>query len=147
MIEKDFSLKLTLILTKIGFVAVCLLFPFVDFIIRGYDTYRYDTVDRSTDVLVIAAYSVMPMALIMALHKLLKNVLKNEVFTESSVKQLRLISYLCFAVGAVFFALGFSRTFSFMISAAAIFFGLIMRVLKNVFSAAVRLEEENDLTV
>ena len=79
--------------------------------------------------------------------RILFNVSKNVVFDRVNVKYCRYISWCCFAVCAFFFALGFFIPFSFVIAFAAVFIGLVVRVVKNLFNEAVDIKEENDLTV
>lgn len=52
-----------------------------------------------------------------------------------------------YACGVAFFVLGLWR-FVFMLAGfVAVMFGLIMRVLKNVFEKAVDIKSENDFTI
>ena len=81
------------------------------------------------------------------LLRILFNIRKNVVFDNRNVKYSRYISWCCFAISAAFFALGFFIRFSFVISFAAAFIGLIVRVVKNLLNEAVDIKEENDLTI
>lgn len=81
------------------------------------------------------------------LLRVLFNIRKNVVFDRANVKYTRYISWCCFVVCAAFFVLGFFITFSFVMSFAAAFIGLIVRVVKNLLNEAVDIKEENDLTV
>ena len=78
---------------------------------------------------------------------ILFNIRKNVVFDRKNVRYARYISWCCFAECAAFFALGFFIPFSFAVSFAAAFIGLIVRVAKNLLNEAVDIKEENDLTV
>lgn len=81
-----------------------------------------------------------------ALHRLLKNISRNEVFSETNAKCLRIISWSCMFAGITFSAFSLWR-FTFLFAAFfAIFLGLILRVLKNVFDKAVEIKSENDFT-
>ena len=60
---------------------------------------------------------------------------------------LRIISWCCFGIAALFFVLTFFRMLALIITFAAALFGMIMRVLKNVFELAVELRQENDFTI
>lgn len=84
---------------------------------------------------------------IFQLHRLLNHIRKQQIFVEENVTCLRVISWCCFAIAAVFLVLGFWRSLAWMITFAAGFFGLIMRVLKNVFALAVEMRQENDYTI
>ena len=57
------------------------------------------------------------------------------------------ISWCCFAVAIIFALLGIAYLFSLIVTVAALFIALILRVLKNVFSIAVELKAENDYTI
>lgn len=82
-----------------------------------------------------------------ALDRLLANIKKDIVFDTANVKYLRYISWCCFASAGVFFLLGFFILLSFVICVASLFFGLIIRVVKNLFCEAVQIKSENDLTI
>ncbi len=82
-----------------------------------------------------------------SLHRLLGNIRKQEIFVDANVTCLRVISWCCFGLALVFFVLGFRRSLAWLITFAAAFFGLIMRVLKNVFQLAVEMRKENDYTI
>ena len=47
----------------------------------------------------------------------------------------------------IFALLGVAYLFSLLVTVAALFVALILRVLKNVFSIAVELKAENDYTI
>ena len=94
---------------------------------------------------------------------LLKAVKGREVFVPANVRRLRTISWACFLVAFLFLATDLIWAFcsedgqaSFRIDPLLLFFamavlsafmGLILRVVKNVFEAAVQLKTENDLTI
>ncbi|HNX64256.1 MAG TPA: DUF2975 domain-containing protein [Oscillospiraceae bacterium] len=81
------------------------------------------------------------------LNKLLKNIKSEKIFVHENVKYMRILSWCCFAVAIATFILEFWIYHFFVITAAASFFGLILRVLKNVFEEAVKIREENDFTI
>ena len=82
------------------------------------------------------------------LYRLLANIGAAQVFVPQNVSILRALSWCCIAAGlvllagAVFFWVPF-----ILLSAAAAFVGLILRVVKNVFAEAVRIKAENDFTI
>lgn len=97
---------------------------------------------------------------LICLDKLLINVKKEMVFNEKNVKLLRIISWACFyagLVGVILFIILCIKTqflritlFPLAILALAIaemFMGLVVRVVKNVFEAAIEIKEENELTI
>lgn len=127
-------------------IAACFLLPFF---VKIYLENARQTVAGIKPALYICLYSsALPSLLISyLLLRLLFNIRKNVVFDRKNVKYVRYISWCCFAVCAAFFALGFFIPFSFVISFAAAFIGLVVRVAKNLLNEAVDIKEENDLTV
>ena len=81
------------------------------------------------------------------LHILLHNIWKGEVFIPRNTKCLRSISWACMLAGCCFAVLGLWRYLLFLPAFFAVMFGLIMRVLKNVFEQAVEIKSENDFTI
>ncbi len=92
---------------------------------------------------------------LIALFSLLKNIRKDEIFVSLNVKLLRILSYCCFAETVLFtvFAFVFATLLpsvemvAIVVAFAAAFFGLILRVIKNVFEKAIEIREENEFTI
>ncbi|MBQ4576283.1 MAG: DUF2975 domain-containing protein [Firmicutes bacterium] len=81
------------------------------------------------------------------LHKLLTNIAGEHVFTDDNVSLLRRISWCCFLAALItVIAARFYLVFG-VISIAAAFMGLILRVVKNVIQQAVIIKNENELTI
>ncbi len=99
--------------------------------------------------LLVTLYSVVPPAVtaLVCLDLLLGNIRRNQPFIDKNVRYLRIISYCCFLVAVLFIYFSFLRPFAFSIVAAAAFFGIILRVVKNCFQQAIALREENDYTI
>ena len=127
-------------------IAACIALPFL---VRLYLGEGYAEAAGIKTALYVCLYGsgVSSLLLSYLLLRILFNIRKNVVFDRSNVKYARYISWCCFAVCAFFFALGFFIPFSFVISFAAAFIGLIVRVVKNLLNEAVDIKEENDLTV
>ena len=85
--------------------------------------------------------------LLLCLHRLLRNIRRERVFEKENVTLLRVISWLCIAVGVVTLVSGLYYTSFFLVAAAAAFCGLIVRVVKNVFEQAIAIKTENDYTI
>ena len=85
--------------------------------------------------------------ILITLDRLVNNIMKGEVFTEDNVRYLRILSYSCFVIAFVTLIFAHFRFLSFIVAFAAFFFGLILRVIKNCFTEAIRLREENDFTI
>ena len=90
---------------------------------------------------------VVAMAADAALIILLYHVRRGTVFTDASVACIRAISWACLAEGIIFAVLAAYFPFSALVSAAAVFIGLIVRVVKNVIEEATAIKNENDMTV
>lgn len=99
--------------------------------------------------LLITFYScaVFGFVILFTLDRLVKNIAGEKVFTEENVKLLRLLSYCCFFISLITLFFARLRLMAFIVTFAAAFFGLILRVLKNCFEQALRLKEENDYTI
>ena len=130
MWNKDRSLSLSIILVRILFVFIIVLCFCVPVMVHWYDTTFTER-----------------MGLLIHLGRLLLNLRNDKVFTAENCHHLRVISWCCLLAAIPFFVLGFWRSLSFVVAMAAGFFGLILRVLKNVFDKAVELQEESDYTI
>lgn len=86
-------------------------------------------------------------AILLLLHNLLNRIGKAELFTKKNVDCLRHISWCCF-IGALICLVSALYWLPWgAVGVAAAFMGLIVRVLKNVVSKAVSLQDDADLTV
>ncbi len=138
-----FAVQVLMVLTV---AAACFIPKFVDIYCRTIEP-QFVSVTRVW--LMITLYATFPAALLseLCLHNLLVNIKKDAVFVPENVKYMRYISWCCFAVAIIYFVLGFRILLAFAIAAAAALFGLILRVIKNVFTEAVEIKSENDLTI
>ena len=100
-------------------------------------------------VIMTVCYICLPAALaaLYSLIRLLKNILVGEIFIQGNVLHLRLLSWYCGAVSLITLAAGYFYLPFYLVGLAAVFFTLILRVIKNVFSAAIEIKTENELTV
>ena len=155
---KSKSATLSLIFTRIliGLVIVFAAVLPLFFSIVGYGSrpdaglFYIGMEDSEVIALFICAYAsfVPAMIALLSLDRLLRIVRKGLVFTRESVKYLRTISWCCFAV-AIIMLCGwpFISYVLIFVAAAAAFFGLLMRVVKNVIDAACEIKDENDFTI
>ena len=98
--------------------------------------------------LCVYACFVPAMFALFSLDRLLRNIRNEFVFLRANVKFLRTISWCCFAVAVVtFLSWPFISYVLIFVAAAAAFFGLLMRVVKNVIDAACEIKDENDYTI
>jgi len=91
--------------------------------------------------------SIFAWILLVNLWRLLGNIRQGTVFDASNVKYLRITSWCC--AGACFICLLSTIYYIpfILISVAAGFMALIVRILKNVFEQAISMKDELDLTV
>lgn len=148
--KKNFSVTLSLVLVRIVFVLIIVCCIVAPLIVRVYDNGIIALTGSSVYLpMIITLYLAAAVALVIvtALDRLLSNIRHDKVFIPANVKILRLISYCCFAVSVIFIYFSFIRPFAWLVVIAAAFFGLILRVIKNVFEQAIVIKEENDFTI
>jgi hypothetical protein len=108
----------------------------------------YDGVVENLTLGMYYACCIPALAALFLLDRLLTNIREARVFTEENVKALRAISWCCFAEAFILAAAAlYFAPILLAVSAAVAFFGLILRVVKNVIAAAVALKAENDFTI
>ena len=90
---------------------------------------------------------VLAIAALVNLHILLGNINRDKVFVPENTACLRRISWACMLAGFVLMIFGLWSFVFLMGGVLAVMFGLIMRVLKNVFEKAVEIKSENDFTI
>ncbi len=124
-------------------------------ILKWYlQTFDWDNTPEKLIMLTIGMYCALPFAwlTLYALHKLLMNIRSKKIFDNDNVKMLGFASVSCFAVSAIGLVIiliylpKFAMSFG-IVTVAAFFAGLLVRVVRNVFKAAIDIKEENDLTV
>lgn len=146
--NKKRSLILSIWAVRILLVALFAAMVGLPYLISMYLEYaeRPDTLLVPT-LISLYLVAIVALILLLSLGRLLSNIKRDEVFIEENVKILRLISWCCIAIAALFTLISIEFIFSLIIAVAAVFIGLILRVLKNVFAIAVELKTENDYTI
>lgn len=142
------SLKLTkFVLTGgIGFMILLVFgFPWLTSEIKNYAVFTSVQLTYLTIVFYIVSIPVF-VSLFM-LYKLIMNIQNNKVFVAENTKIIRSLSWQCFLGSLLFLIFSFVYIPSIFLSMLAAFFGVMLRVLKNVFAAAVELKKENDFTI
>ena len=138
-----FAVALMLIL-GVAFLPILLKMYFGDYQLSA--DHRLFLMHRS----VLICYYVCLLPAFIALYSLVRMLLsikREEIFIEANIKRLRILSWCCFFVAFVT-VIGFIFYRPLMVvSIAAGFIGLIIRVIKNVMCSAKILREENDLTI
>ena len=108
----------------------------------------FDSWETAVSFLVTVYVGSIPAALLLiSLFCLLRRIEKGAVFIQKNINALRFISWYCFAGAVISLASSFYYISWIMVSVAAAFMGLIVRVVKNVFSKAVALQDDADHTI
>lgn len=137
------SLRLTTILNWVALGVVTFLMFFIPVMAKWYD----DVSHLPAPVHLPDLSAGLGLTALLSLARLLHNLNRNRIFVAQNVTCLRLISWCCFGVALVFLVLAWFRSLGLLVAFAAAFFGLILRVLKNVFARAVALQDEADYTI
>lgn len=142
------SVKASSICTKIVIILViCAAFA-APFMVKNYVAYAGKNPELIGPLLATIYVGTVPgLIALFSLDRLLANIKKKDVFIKKNVKYLRVISWCSFAVSAILFVSGFYYLLFLVVAVAAAFFGLILRVVKNVIEQAVAIKNENDFTI
>lgn len=148
MKRSEKSLNLTIVLL----VGLSVLFLVMLFIAPRVFT-AYCEADNTSvgarNTLIGVFYGCTPSAILtlVYLFKFLFNIKKGEVFCNSTVKYIKILSYTCLSVVPLSLPLCYFFLAGFPIPMAAGFMWLFFRVLKNAFERGSEIKNENDLTV
>jgi ABC-type multidrug transport system fused ATPase/permease subunit len=148
--SRDKSVLLTLVANRlIAVLAIILAFLLPSLIDRGFFTHRALISSRDVYWLMPIYYSFLAPAAValFSLDRLLAEIRTEHVFTQKNVVFLRVITWCCFAAGIILLVSGTVSIVFYVLAILAAFFGLILRVVKNLFAAAVALQDESDLTI
>ena len=148
MLSQNNSVKLSIYITDFITVLFCAAAVLLPRFTKWYITYM-GRPENLRNIILAVCYICLPFALLalFSLRRLLKNIMRGKTFVPDNTKQLNLL-FICCALAAVItlFAGYFYLPF-YIISVAAAFFALILRVIKNVFRSAIELKSENELTI
>ena len=102
-----------------------------------------------TVLLIICLYvcNVPGFVLLWCMDKLLRNLRQGKVFEDDNVGLLKNISICCFVISIISLSLCARIYFLVIVALMTAFMGLIVRIVKNVFSSAIAMRSELDLTV
>lgn len=149
-INRNLSVTLSLIISFVvggGLLVLTVMMPYV---LKAYiKTTERMYLLNSYGVILTLFYGAIVFAItaIAALILLLLYVRGGNVFSANSVSCLRVISWACMSECVVFAALSFYFILALLISAAALFMCLLLRVVKNVIEEATAIKNENDMTI
>ena len=153
MWTKTKSLLLSRILTYVAAGMAFIITFFVPAICRWYEDVSVgDGLFGDSSIVIplcICLYFCEAMAFLIlwCLHVLLGNINKENVFISENTACLRRISWACMLAGCAIAVFSLWKFIFFLPAVLIIMFGLIMRVLKNVFEKAVEIKSENDYTI
>lgn len=148
MTKEKRSIAITSVLIKIANVLCTAALFLMPYAAKMYEQISFQR-DNVTVPLLITFYvcAAFGFVILFVLNKLIKNIGSEKVFIDENVKLLKILSYCCFAIAVVTLIFARFRILVFVITFAAAFIGLILRVIKNCFTEAIRLREENDFTI
>ncbi len=148
MTKEKRSIAITSALIKVAIVLCTAALFLMPYAAKMYEQISFQR-DNVTVPLLITFYVCAAFGFVMlfVLNKLIKNIGSEKVFIDENVKLLKILSYCCFAIAIVTLIFARFRILVFVITFAAAFIGLILRVIKNCFTEAIRLREENDFTI
>ena len=148
MTKEKRSIAITSVLIKVAIVLCTVALFLMPYAAKMYEQISFQR-DNVTVPLLITFYvcAAFGFVILFVLNKLIKNIGSEKVFIDENVKLLKILSYCCFAIAVVTLIFARFRILVFVITFAAAFIGLILRVIKNCFTEAIRLREENDFTI
>ena len=148
MTKEKRSIAITSALIKVAIVLCAAALFLMPYAAKMYEQISFQR-DNVTVPLLITFYvcDAFGFVILFVLNKLIKNIGSEKVFIDENVKLLKILSYCCFAIAVVTLIFARFRILVFVITFAAAFIGLILRVIKNCFTEAIRLREENDFTI
>lgn len=142
------STVLSSICTKLVIVLVVCFAATAPALVKSYLGYTLKNPDLFNPLLItIYACCVPALAALLCLDRLLINIKRQKVFIEKNVRYLRWISWCSFAVSLILLVSGFYYLLFLIVAVAAAFFGLILRVVKNVIEQAMIIKNEHDFTI
>ena len=142
------SVKLSLYLTDFIIALFCAAAIFLPRFTKWYITYMGRPANVRNVILAVC-YTCLPFALLalFSLRRLLKNIMQGDTFVTDNIKRLNILFLCCVAAAVISFFSGYFYLPFYIISVAAAFFLLILRVIKNVFRSAIEIKAENELTI
>ena len=148
MTKEKRSIAITSALIKVAIVLCTAALFLMPYAAKMYEQISFQR-DNVTVPLLITFYvcAAFGFVILFVLNKLIKNIGSEKVFIDENVKLLKILSYCCFAIAIVTLIFARFRILVFVITFTAAFIGLILRVIKNCFTEAIRLREENDFTI
>ncbi|MDE6385331.1 MAG: DUF2975 domain-containing protein [Eubacterium sp.] len=158
MWSKEKSVKLTHFIVRVCYVVlavICVILPFI--VTTEPVIFQISLLQLGGRYIIYPFYVIVPAGYValICIDKLLSNIKTEIVFDCRNVKLLRTISWSCFfaaivcllAFVIICIAKEWPSVFLVILAAGAGFMGLVVRVVKNVFESAIKIKEENELTI
>jgi len=148
--SRDRSVMLSVVATRLIFaLAIALAIGLPYLMDSGFFSNRALIESAALRWLMPIYYSFLVPALtaLFSLDRLLFAIRHEHVFTTGNVRYLRIITWCCFAAGIILLISSLTSIVFFVLAILAAFFGVILRVVKNLFAAAVALQDESDFTI
>ena len=146
MKKKTAALPLLMVMTVLIMVFIVVMLPLLPRLLRFYaGVFHIGSIGSIMTALYISAP--VGLAACVLLLILLSNIRKDVLFVMKNVTVLKALSWCCLFVGVEYIVIGFGYYTMLALGFAALFFGLILRVIAAAFGKAVELREENDFTV
>lgn len=147
-VKKSKSIFFSILVVRVLIAVIFISAFFIPLISKAYIIISKSSTDISTQVTIGLYCLVLPaLATMVALHLLLSNIKKGNVFVKKNISFLTMIFIGVTMVGIICaFMAPISWAFAFT-AIAFLFVALILLVLRNIFDYAVAIKEENDFTI
>ena len=144
----EISSKVTLWVNRCMAAVVVLVLFLLPWMLKAYSQWR-DLAPSAHTAIFIAYYCCAGVVLFAQWHieKLLKNILAGQIFIRDNVLRIIRIRWCCILVSLICLPASLYYLPLIFLTIIMGFLGLIVSVVVNVMDAAVKIREENDLTV
>ena len=133
---------------RVIMLILCVAVFFIPLMAQGYSILANGDKNITLPMMVGFYFLFLPsLGTMTVLHILLNNIKKGDMFVVKNIKCLTIICIGLFLVGIICAVIGLISWIFAFISIAFLFVGLILLVVRNVFSHAVELKQENDFTI
>ena len=142
------STKITLWVNRCIAAAVVAIMFLLPWMLQVYSRWR-DLENSAASAIFVAYYCCAAVVLFAQWHmeKLLKNILTDRVFIRENVKRVIAVRWCCLLVCLICAPASVFYLPLIFLTIIMGFLGLVVSVVANVLDAAVKIREENDLTV
>ena len=142
------SLRLSIIVTRLFIAAIILLIFFLPYLAKIYLDAREISHGFLYNFIMPFYACIIPAGIaLFCLDRLLARIKKDEVFVQSNIQAIRIISWCCFAISLITGGAAYFYPPYIFVTMIMFFCGVIVRVIKNVFTKAVFIKNENDYTI